>query len=485
MAQKTVLAVDLGAESGRVMAVHFDGQHFQLEELHRFPNGPVAIQGTLYWDILRLWTEVRAGIEKGSRYDPAGIGVDTWGVDFGLLDRNGQLLSNPVSYRDDRTEGMMDAVFSRVPKQDVFTTTGIQFARYNTLYQLMSLVTADSPLLAVADTLLLTPDLLTYWLTGEKTAEHSIASTTQMLDVHTRQWAGELLAQLNLPDHILPPIVSAGTQLGSYQSIPVFAVGSHDTASAVAAVPAQTENFAYISSGTWSLFGLETRQPIVTEAALAANVTNEGGVYDTVRLLQNLMGLWIVQQCRKAWQQQNQPFSYGQLVELARAEAPLRSLININDPVFLPPGDHPHLVGAACARTRQPIPESPGAVIRTVLESLALGYRATLEALLDVSGRTVDVVHIVGGGIQNELLNQMAANSTGRPVIAGPLEATVIGNALVQLIAMGDLRDLAEGRSMVGGMSSWKVYEPDEAAAPEWDNAYLRYQALLKDTNEL
>jgi len=481
MAQKTVLAVDLGAESGRVMAVHFDGQNLQLEELHRFANGPTAVHGTLYWDFLRLWAEIKTGIEKGKAHNPAGIGVDTWGVDFGLLDRDGRLLGNPVCYRDDRTEGMMEAAFSHVPKSEVFTTTGIQFARYNTLYQLMSLVAADSPLLDVADTMLLSPDLLNYWLTGEKTAEHSIVSTTQMLDVQTRQWATGMLGRLNIPTHILPPIVSAGTRLGSYQDIPVFAVGGHDTASAVTAVPTQTENYAYLSSGTWSLFGLETRQPIVTEAALAANVTNEGGVYGTVRLLQNLMGLWLVQQCRKTWQRQGQSYSYGQLVELARVEPPLRALININDSAFLPPGDHPQLVQAFCARTGQPVPQTPGAIIRTVLESLALGYRNTLDDLLAVSGRKVDVVHIVGGGIQNELLNQMAANATNRPVVAGPIEATVIGNALVQLIALGELENIAEGRSLVATMLPWKRYKPDLTETAVWQNAIARYQILIKD----
>ncbi len=278
MSQKTVLAVDLGAESGRVMAVHFDGRQLELEELHRFPNGPVTVHGTLYWDILRLWAEIQTGIGKGEHYNPAGIGVDTWGVDFGLLDKDGRLLSNPVCYRDDRTEGMMDAVFAQVPQHEVFTTTGIQFARYNTLYQLMSLVAEDSPLLSLADTLLFTPDLISYWLSGEKTAEHSIASTSQMLDVQTRQWANDLLGKLNIPRHILPPIVDAGTRLGRFDGIPVFAVGGHDTASAVAAVPAQTENYAYLSSGTWSLMGLEMAAPVINEASLAANVTNEGGV---------------------------------------------------------------------------------------------------------------------------------------------------------------------------------------------------------------
>ncbi len=467
------------------MAVHYDGQKLSLEELHRFANEAVEVHGTLYWDILRLWRDIQIGIAKGREYFPVGIGVDTWGVDFGLLDRHGRLLGNPVCYRDDRTEGMMETVFARVPQREVFTTTGIQFARYNSLYQLMSLVSEGAPILEVADTMLLMPDLLNYWLTGEKTAEHSIASTTQMVDIQTQQWATTMLERLDIPQHILPPIVRAGTRLGSFGDSSVFAVGGHDTASAVAAVPARTENFAYLSSGTWSLFGLEMQEPIVSTAAMAANATNEGGVYDTIRLLENLMGLWIVQQCRKTWQAEGLAFSYDELVELARSAPPLRSLVYINDPAFLPPGDHVHLIQNLCASSGQPVPETPGEVIRTVLESLALGYRATLNDLLTISNRAIDVVHIVGGGIQNGLLNQMAANATERPVITGPVEATVIGNAMVQLIALGELSDIAEGRTMIAEMAPWEHYEPAAAELEAWRSAYGRYQSLNGSQNKL
>jgi sugar (pentulose or hexulose) kinase len=476
MTQKTVLAVDLGAESGRVMAVHYDGHSLQLEELHRFSNGPVNVRGTLYWDFLRLWSEIRAGVEKGRSLQPAGIGVDTWGVDFALLDRNGSLLGNPIHYRDDRTEGMMAAVFAKVPREEVFACTGIQFMRINTLYQIMSLVESDSPLLAAAETFLMAPDLINYWFTGTKANEYTAASTSQMLDAQKRSWSSELNKALGIPNHLFQQIVQPGIRLGQYGDIPVFATASHDTGSAVAAVPAATADYCYVSSGTWSLIGLEVPDPYLGDAALQANVTNEGGVYGTIRLLQNSTGLWIVQQCRKAWQKAGAAYNYAQLVDLARGAVPLESFINVNDPVFLPPGDHPHLVQDFCRRTGQNVPETVGEIIRSVLESLAFSYRQTLESLLAVSGREVEVVHIVGGGIQNELLNQMAANATGRPVVAGPIEATVIGNALVQLIAMGELRDLSEGRELVRNMSAWHRYEPQETAA--WDEAYQRYQAI-------
>jgi len=477
MAQKTILAVDLGAESGRVIAVHFDGKGLQLEELRRFPNSPVNVRGTLYWDFLRLWSEIRAGVEKGKTFQPAGIGVDTWGVDFALLDSDGNLLGNPVHYRDDRTLNMMETLFAKVPREELFARTGIQFMRINSIYQMMSLVEADSPLLAAAETFLMAPDLINYWFTGTKANEYTIASTSQMLDAEERTWSQDLLAALNIPNHIFQEVVHPGTNLGTYDEIPVFASACHDTASAVAAVPAAAADYCYISSGTWSLIGLETTEPYLGTAAMKANVTNEGGVYDTYRLLQNSTGLWIMQQCRNAWQKAGREFSYARLVELARDAPPLASLINVNDPSFLPPGNHPRLVQDYCLRTGQQVPEKVGEIVRTVLESLAMSYRHTLDTLMAVSAREVNVIHIVGGGNQNELLNQMTANATGVPVVAGPIEATVIGNALVQLIALGELRDLAEGRELVRNMSSWHRYEPQDTAV--WNESFERYQVLL------
>jgi rhamnulokinase len=301
MSSKTVLTVDLGAESGRVSAVNFDGRQLVLEELYRFPNTPVTVNGTLHWDFLRLWADIQAGIKKGRALQPASIGVDTWGVDFALLDRQGNLIGNPVHYRDGRTANMMARAFAKVPQAEIFAQTGIQFMPINTLYQLLSLVESRSPQLQIAETFLTAPDLLNYWLTRVKLCEFSNATTTQLYNPTAANWATEIIAKLGIPSHIFPEIVPPGTRLGAFEGIPVIAPACHDTGSAVAAVPAQEANFAYISSGTWSLVGLEVDKPILTPEALAANVTNEGGVYGTYRLLKNVIGLWILQQCRAAW----------------------------------------------------------------------------------------------------------------------------------------------------------------------------------------
>ncbi|MFW5942859.1 MAG: rhamnulokinase [bacterium] len=479
MAQETVLAVDLGAESGRVMAVHFDGSSLSLQELHRFANTPVTVRGTLYWNALGLWRDVQDGLQKGRSLQPASVGVDTWGVDFGLLDEQGRLVGNPVHYRDGRTEGMMEVAFARVPRAEIFQRTGIQFMPINTLYQLLSLAQPRSPQLEIAATFLTMPDLLNYWLTGARVCEYTIASTTQMLDARSGEWAGDLLQRLGIPSHIFPDIVPPGTRLGDYEGLPVIAPACHDTGSAVAAVPisdAADHEAAYISSGTWSLVGLEVDEPVLGEAALAANVTNEGGVAGAYRLLKNVTGLWILQQCRQAWAIAGHQYDYEQLVALAREAPPLRSLLLVDDEAFLPPGNHPQIVRDYCRRTGQPAPQTHGEVVRAVLESLALAYRHVLELLETVSGRNVEVVHIVGGGSQNELLNQMTADATGRPVLAGPVEATVLGNALVQLIALGELHDIHEARQLVAASSNLRRYEPQNRDA--WDEAYNRYQEL-------
>jgi sugar (pentulose or hexulose) kinase len=491
MSSKTVLSVDLGAESGRVMAVKFNGRSLQQEELHRFPNTTVTINGTLYWDFLRLWRDIQIGIEKGKALNPAGIGVDTWGLDFGLLDKQGNLIGNPVHYRDSRTDDMMAHVFDIVPRAEIFAQTGIQFMQINTLYQLMSLVANHSPQLDIADTLLMAPDLLNYWLTGRKVSELSIASTSQMYNPQTGGWATDLLNKLNIPTHILPEIVPSGTPLGEYDGIPVIASAGHDTASAVAAVPAaavptNSPHFAYLSSGTWSLFGLELPHPVMSDAALSANVTNEGGVYGTVRLLKNLMGLWLLQQSRVTWAARNESFSYAELVEMAQKAQPFRSFINVNDPLFIKHGDMPSRVQSFCKQTGQPVPQEKGAIVRTILESLALGYRDTLAQITAVSNQQVNVIHIVGGGTQNKLLNQMTANATGLPVITGPIEATVIGNAIVQLITLGEIADLEQGRAIVANMDELERYEPQGTTGSQtavWDDAYGRYQrqSLQKD----
>lgn len=473
----TVLAVDLGAESGRVMAVHYDGAGLRLEEVHRFPNVPVRVRDTLHWDILRLWRDVQDGIAKGRALGPASVGVDTWAIDFGLLDAQGALLGNPVHYRDRRTEGMMEHVFGRVGRADVFERTGIQFMPINTLYQLASLAERQSPQLAMAETFLTVPDLLNYWLTGARCCEFTNATTTQLYDARRGAWATDLMEPLGIPTHIFPEVVRPGTRLGDYEGLPVIAPACHDTGSAVVGVPATSPRYAYISSGTWSLVGLEVAQPVIGPDALAANVTNEGGAYGTTRLLKNVMGLWIVQQCRATWQAAGQSYSYAEMARLAAEAPPLRSVIAPNDERFLPPGDHPALVRAFCAERGQEVPQTDGALVRCVLESLALASRDVLETLGTLTGQPVETLHIVGGGIQNELLCQMTADATGLPVLAGPAEATVLGNALVQLIALGEIANLAEARQLVAGMGETRRYEPRRTE--DWDAAYTRYRALL------
>jgi rhamnulokinase len=462
-----------------VIAVHWDGRSLRLEELHRFFNGPVNVRGTLYWDFLHLWQQIQNGIEKGKARRPASLGVDTWGVDFGLLDKQGQLIGNPVHYRDERTEGMMDWVFGRVSQTEIFAQTGIQFMQLNTLYQIASLARSQSPQLAIADTFLTAPDLLNYWLTGEKVCEFTNATTTQFFNPLTGNWATDLLAALDVPTGIFPSIVQPGTRLGDYEGTPVIAPACHDTGSAVAAVPTATDRYAYISSGTWSLVGLEVADAVMDEAAFAANVTNEGGVYETYRLLKNVMGLWIVQQCRATWQAQGYEYSYPQLVAMARSAPPLRSFIAPDDHRFLAPGDHPSRVQQFCRETGQLIPENHAEIARCVFESLALRYRQVLETLLALSGKEADVIHIVGGGSQNELLSQMTADAAGMPVLTGPVEATVIGNALVQLIALGEIADIHQGRQLVARMADLKRYDPQPDDA--WDEAYVRYFSLKRE----
>lgn len=457
MANLTVLAIDIGAESGRVMAMHFDGNAIQVEEIHRFPNTPVFAAGVLYWDVLRIFSEILTGIRKGKAYNPTSLGIDAWGVDFGLLDKQGGLLSNPVHYRDRRTAGIMDYVFERIPRDKIFNLTGIQFMEINTLYQLASLVQSNSTQLTNAVTLLTIPDLFNYWLTGEKVCEFTNATTTQVFNPNTGDWAWEVIRKVGIPEIIFPTVIQPGTGIGDFEGIQVIAPASHDTGSAVAAIPARNERFSYISSGTWSLVGQEVNHPIINPAALEANLTNEGGVEGTFRLLKNVMGLWILQQCRQTWGGTD---TYPDLLDMAAEIAPSKSIFEVDDPVFLPPGDHSGLIQTRCKASGHPVPETKGEIVRCVLESLAVKYRAVHEALVGLTGKNVEVIHIVGGGAQNHLLNQMTAEVTNIPVAAGPIEATIYGNALVQLIALGEIRDIAEGRNMLADSIEAEVYLP-------------------------
>jgi rhamnulokinase len=474
MTTQTVIAVDLGAESGRVMAVQHGDGTLRLHELHRFANTTVAVRGTLHWDVLRLWHDIQAGIARGMARHPASIGVDTWGVDFALLDSAGDLIGSPVHYRDRRTDGMMELVFARVGQARVFEQTGIQFMPINTLYQLMSLVERQAPQLAIARSFLTMPDLLNYWLTGTQACEFTNATTTQLFNPRAAAWATDLMDALAIPRSIFPQIIQPGTHIGTYAGVPVIAPACHDTGSSVAAVPTQTPEYAYISSGTWSLVGLEVAAPVINAAALAANVTNEGGVAGTYRLLKNVMGLWIVQQCRATWAAQGSDYSYADLAQLAQTAPALRSVIDPNDGRFLPPGDHPRLVQTVCAERGEPVPQTHGAIMRCVLDSLALAYGDVLRTLQTLAGHTSTVIHVVGGGVRNALLCQLTANATGLPVVAGPVEATVLGNALVQLIALGELANIAEARRLVATMGDLERYEPQDAAI--WQAAAQRYR---------
>ena len=476
MSKETVLAVDLGASSGRVMAVSFGEDSLGVSELHRFNNPQIDVRGTLYWDVLGLWRDILVGIRKGKLEKPASLALDTWGVDFALLDRQGNLLSNPLCYRN-ATEAIMPWVAAHISEADVFAVTGIQFMPINTLYQLAELVKNDSPLMGGAETFLMMPDLFNYWLTGEKVCEYTDASTTQFLDARRKAWATPLLEAIGAPIGMLPKIVMPGTELGTFEGIKVLTCGSHDTASAVVAVPCESENMAYISSGTWSLVGLELDAPILNGAARQANVTNEGGVGDRVRLLKNVMGLWLLQQCRATWALAGESYSFAELISLAEAAPALGSLVPVNDGRFLAPGDHPALVRQLCAESGQKAPETPAETVRCVLESLALEYAAVLDKLKALSGKDVDTLHIVGGGSQNELLNQFTADACSLRVVAGPTEATVLGNACVQLMSLGHIKDVAEARELVAASADLKTYTPRAEAT--WQEARDRYNDLI------
>ena len=469
-----VIAIDLGATSGRVMDVAFDGRAIRLDEAHRFPNIPVQTPQKLHWDALRLWHEITAGINRVDQ--AASIGVDSWGCDYALLDSAGELLANPVHYRDPRTDGSMDWVFQRMPRREIFDRTGIQFMPLNALFQLAASIRDGSPLLNHAATMLTIADLFNYWLTGATICEYTEASTMQLVNAATGDWDDAILNAVGIPN-ILAPIVPPGSVIGSYQGIDVIAPACHDTGSAVVAMPATDKNAAYLSSGTWSLLGLELDAPIISDASYAANVTNEGGYNGTVRLLKNIMGLWVVDQCRATWRAAGVDYSFDQLTAMVQSVDHVAALIEPDDPSFLAPGDMPSRVRDYCRNTDQPLPQTDAELMATVYASLACKYRFVLEQLIAVSGVAVERVHIIGGGSRNALLNQMTADATGLPVIAGPAEATAIGNAIAQLIALGELRDVAEARAMLADASDLTRHDPQDQAA--WDGMYRRFRALL------
>lgn len=484
------LAFDFGASSGRAMLAKFDGEKIVLEEKHRFSNDPVTVNGGMYWDVLRLFHEVKQGILKcansGDR-DIDAIGIDTWGVDYGLLDKNGKLLGNPHHYRDTRTDGMYEKAFSIVPKEEIFKSTGIAFNWFNTIYQLLSEKLTEDAGLENAKTLLFMPDLFNYFLTGEKKCEYTIASTSQMLDPEKRVWATELLKKMGLPTDIFADMIYPGEKVGLLKEelaeelgvarIPIVAVASHDTGSAVVSVPAQkNKDYIYISSGTWSLMGVELDEPMVTKDAMAHNFTNEGGAESKIRFLKNIMGLWLIQESRRQWDREGTLLSFDELEQQARAAEPFASLIDPDYKEFQTPGNMPERIREFCRKTGQKVPETKGEVIRAIAESLAFKYRHTIEGMEKVTGKSYPIINIVGGGIKDKMICAFTANATNRKVVTGPVEATAIGNVIMQGVAMGAIKNLYEGRKIVKNSFPTTEYMPENTDG--WEKAYEKWKEI-------
>ncbi|MBA62144.1 MAG: rhamnulokinase [Planctomycetaceae bacterium] len=493
--QQVYLAVDIGGSSGRVVGGEFDGQKVRLEEVYRFENGGSAANERMYWDMLKQWDHIVTGLSAATeKYGERiiSLGLDTWGVDFGLLGKNDELISNPFHYRDPQLDGILEWGFERVSREEIFAQTGLQFMEINSLFQLLALQRRESPILDFAEHMLMIPDLFNWLLTGEKANEFTNATTTQLLNPKTGEWAIGLMEKFGLPERILGNIALPGTKLGKLRSsvakeighadIEVVLPGTHDTASAVMAVPSvqplsNQPNWCYISSGTWSLMGVEVADPIINERCLELNFTNEGGVGGSVRVLKNITGLWIVQQCRQAWNEEGQEYSWAELVNLAAASKPLQSFIDPDHSSFGNPGSMPQVIGQFCSATGQIVPETPGEIVRCALESLALKYHSVLGMLESLTGGAIEIVHIVGGGTQNKLLCQMTADACQRQVVAGPMEATATGNLLVQLIANGAVANIAEARQIVTNSFTVDTYTPDTAY--DWSEAAERFAGIV------
>jgi rhamnulokinase len=487
------LTFDLGAESGRAVLGTLEAGKIALDEIHRFPNEPQRILDRFHWDTVRLFAEIKTGIAKCIRTagNPDGIGVDTWGVDFALLDRSDELLGIPYHYRDHRTDGVMERTFAIVPRDEIYRSTGIQFMQLNTLFQLMAMRFADSTLLDSARSLLFTPDLLNFWLTGRKANEFTIATTSQCYDPQAGDWARPMLERLGLPGEIFGEIVQTGTVLGPLHDTvrnetgagksPVIAPATHDTGSAVAGVPAEgNTGWAYISCGTWSLVGVEVDRPVIDVRTLEFNLTNEGGVNHTFRLLRNVMGLWLLQQCRRAWEKQGRTYSYQELAAMGEGAQRFGAVIDPDDPSFLNPADMPAAIADFCRKTDQEPPDDAAATVRCIVESLALKYRWVIERLELATNQEIDRIHIIGGGSQNRELCQAAAGASGRTVLAGPVEATALGNVVVQAIATGRIGSLDDGRALIRHSFPLTEYRPQNSDA--WEEPYRRFLSVLSTT---
>ena len=498
MEKKRVLAFDFGASSGRAMLGTYENGQIQLKEVHRFSNDPVIVNGTMYWDVLRLFHEIKQGILKAKHaggFDS--IGIDTWGVDFGLLDEDGYLLENPVHYRDNRTEGMLEESFKRIPKERFYEITGNQFMEINTAFQLLSLKIHRPEVLKRAKKMLFMPDLLNFLLTGEQKTEYSIASTSQLLDAKKGTWSKEVIDALGLPGEIFTEIVPCGTKVGTLSPaiceelgvdpVDVIAVAGHDTQSALVAVPAETDDFIFISCGTWSLFGTELEQPLINEKSEKYNITNEGGYGKKASFLKNIIGLWLIQESRRQWIREGEELGFGELEVMAKsvlesAPSAYPSLIDPDAPEFVPAGNRPKRIREYCKRTGQTVPESKGEIVRCINESLAFKYRMNLEEIQDCTGKTYDCIHMVGGGTQSKLLCQLTANACNCRVVAGPVEATVMGNVALQLMACGELHGLKEVRNMLKQSPDIAVYEPH--TTEETEKAYQRFKAMVTEHME-
>lgn len=484
------LAIDLGASSGRVLTGLWDGAGFELREVHRFANAPVHVLGGLHWDALRLWAEIKEGLARyRQQYGaaPAGIALDAWGVDFALLDKAGRLIGNPFCYRDVRTNGMPEAMFERILKEELFRQTGNQPWRINTIFQLYSMVRSNDPQLQVAETLLMLPDLFSYWMSGEKRVELTEAATSGMLRVAVGEWARALLAKLDIPVAILPSLAGTGTvlaplrrevaeEVGFDPAPSVIAVAAHDTASAVAGIPGMDSDSVFISCGTWSLMGIKVDAPVTTSEALGLGFTNEGGTCGKVLLLRNITGLWLLQECMRRWKHEGSEYSWEQLMGRVEQVPPFRSIIDPDGAHFVAPGDMVEAIRCYCHRTGQPLPDSPAAVTRCCLESLCLRHRWVLESLETLSKRRLSTIRIVGGGCQNRLLCQWTADACGRVVVAGPAEASALGNILVQAVATGHLAHIEDGWGSIAASCEQRVFEPQSGSS--WDEAYQRFRDL-------
>ena len=489
MAELKMLAIDLGASSGRGIVGSFDGEKLTLRENHRFSNDPMYVNGRFTWDILRIYFEIKNSITKTviDGDDIASMGIDTWGVDYGMIDKNGRLMANPIHYRDTRTENVTDYVKGFVSPEEIYNITGIQAIDFNTLNQLAVEKRDNAEGFDRADKILFIPDLLNYFLTGKMATEYTIASTGMILDANSRKISSELIAKLGIPESKFAPMVEPGTNLGALlpsitdevgkNRIQVYTTASHDTASAVIAVPATDKDFIYISSGTWSLMGAELDAPLINDATIAANLTNEGGAMGTIRFLKNIMGLWIIQESRRQWKREGKDYSFAQMEAWAKECTPFRSLINVDYKTFNTPGNMPEKIRDYCRMTGQPVPETVGEVVRCIYESLALKYRYTVDTIGQLRGKPATMINVVGGGTKDKFLSQMTADACGIPVCAGPEEATAIGNLVMQAIAQGEIKDLAQAREVVANSFEMKHYQPcSEREA--WDEAYARFCKL-------